>query len=78
MYNVWLLSYVRLFCDPRAPQSMGFLRQEYGSGLPFPPLAEDLPNSGMEAESPALVGLFFFLTTESSGKSNKVIIYSYF
>ena len=38
-----LLSPVQLFVTPwtvahQAPLSMGFSRQEYGSGLPFPPL----------------------------------------
>ena len=32
---------------------MEFSRQEYGSGLPFPPLG-DLPDPGMEHGSPAL------------------------
>ena len=36
-----------------APQSMGFSRQEYWSGLPVPPPG-DRPNSGMEPGSPAL------------------------
>ena len=44
---------------------MGFPRQEYWSGLPFP-FAGDLPNPGIELESPALAGVFF--TTESPGK----------
>ena len=35
-----------------APPSMGFSRQEYWSGLPFPP-PEDLPNPGIEPGSPA-------------------------
>ena len=30
----------------QAPLSMGFSRQEYGSGLPFPPPGE-LPNPGV-------------------------------
>ena len=34
---------------------MGFPRQEYWSGLPFPS-SEDLPNSGIEPASPALAG----------------------
>ena len=44
-------------CDPLdcvAPQahlSMGFPRQEYCSGLPFPS-PEDLPNPGIEPASP--------------------------
>ena len=37
----------------QAPLSMGFSRQEYWSGLPFPSPG-DLPNPGIEAESPAL------------------------
>ena len=32
---------------------MGFSRQEYWSGLPFPPPG-DLPNPGIEPRSPAL------------------------
>ena len=34
----------------QAPRSMGFCRQEYWSGLPFPPLG-DLPNPGIEPAS---------------------------
>ena len=30
----------------QAPLSMGFPRQEYWSGLPFPPPGDDLPYSG--------------------------------
>ena len=44
---------------------MGFLRQEYWSGLPFPSPG-DLPNPGIEPMSPALAGRFF--TTEAPGK----------
>ena len=33
--------------------SMGFSKQEYWSGLPFPS-PEDLPDPGIEAASPAL------------------------
>ena len=45
-------------CDPmdvayEAPPSMGFSRQEYWSGLPFPSPG-DLPNPGIKLESPAL------------------------
>ena len=35
----------------QAPLSMGFHRQEYWSGLPFPS-PEDLPDSGIEPASP--------------------------
>ena len=46
-------------CDPidcvayQAPLSMGFSRQEYWSGLPFPSLG-DLSDPGIEPGSPAL------------------------
>ena len=36
----------------QAPLSMEFSRQEYWSGLPFPP--GDLPDPGIEPRSPAL------------------------
>ena len=37
----------------QAPLSMGFSRQEYWSGLPFPSPG-DLPDSGIEPRSPTL------------------------
>ena len=37
----------------QAPLSMGFSRQEYWNGLPFPS-SGDLPNAGIEPQSPAL------------------------
>ena len=43
-------------CDPIArqtPLSLGFSRQEYWSGLPFPSPG-DLPDPGIEPRSPAL------------------------
>ena len=43
-------------CDPiahQAPLSMGFSRQEYWSGLPFPSPG-DLPDPGIETRSPLL------------------------
>ena len=55
----------------QAPLFMGFPRQEYWSGLPFPSLG-DLPNSGTEPASfvsAALAGRLF--TTEPPGKSNQ-------
>ena len=45
--------------------SMGFSRQEYWSGLPFIP-SGDLPDPGIELESPALAD--GFLTAEPTGK----------
>ena len=46
---------------PQAPWSMGFPRQEYCSGLPFP-TPGDLPDPGIEPlslTSPTLEGGFF-------------------
>ena len=53
----------------QAPLSMGFSRQEYWSGLPFPSPGE-LLNPGIEPESlmsPALAGKFF--TTSNTWKA---------
>ena len=77
------LSHVRLFATPwtvarQVPLSMGFSRQEYWNGLPFPP-PEDLPNPGTEPSSPALAGGFF--TAEPPGKpkcSIKAVIINMF
>ena len=49
----------------QAALSMRFPKQEYWSGLPFPPPG-DLPDPGIELVSPALAGGFF--TTEPPGK----------
>ena len=64
--EVKLLSRVRLFVTPwtvayRAPQSMGFSRQEYWSGVPFSSPG-DLPDPGLKPASlvsPALAAWFF-------------------
>ena len=56
----------------QAPLSMGFPRQEYWSGLPFPSPG-NLPHPGIEPVSlmsPALAGGFF--TTEPPGKPNQI------
>ena len=68
-----LLSRVRLFATlwtvaHQAPLSMGFSRQEYWSGLPFPSPG-DLPNPGIEPGSPTLEA--DALTSEPPGKRNK-------
>ncbi|CAM9128069.1 unnamed protein product [Rangifer tarandus platyrhynchus] len=52
------LSHVQLFVTPwtvayHTPPSMGFSRQEYWSGFPFPS-PEDLPDPGIKPGSPAL------------------------
>ena len=68
-----MLSHVQLFATPwtvarQVPLSLGFLRQEYQSGLPCPPPG-DLLNPGIEfisPVSPALAG--GFLPLAPSGK----------
>ena len=70
------LSRVRLFATPwtvahQAPLSMGFSRQEYWSGLPFPSPG-DLSNPGIEPRSPALQA--GPLTSEPPGKPRKGLI----
>ena len=59
--TTWILAY-------QAPPSMGFSRQEYWSGVPFPSPG-DIPNPGIEPRSPAL----WFLLSEPSRKSIKVL-----
>ena len=53
-----MLSHVQLYAPPgtaahQDPLSVGFSRQEYWSGLPFPP-SGDLPLPGIEPVSPVL------------------------
>ena len=69
------LSHVRLYENPwtvayPAPLSMGFSRQEYWSGLPFPSPG-DLPKTGIEPGSAALQA--DVLTSEPPGKPNMYI-----
>ena len=57
-YYVYVLSCFQLFVTPwtvarQASLSMGFPRQDYWSGLPFP-FPGDLPNPGIKPVSPAL------------------------
>ena len=60
------LSHVWLYATPwTVAHSPVFPRQEYGSGLPFPPPG-DLPNPRIEPGCSALAGRFF--TTVPSGK----------
>ena len=42
----------------QAPLSVGFFRQQYWSGLPFPP-PRDLPDPGIKPTSPELAGRLF-------------------
>ena len=67
---VQTLSCIQPFANPQtvarqAPLAMGFPRQEYWNGLPFPSPG-DIPSPGMEPTSPELAGGFF--TTEPPGK----------
>ena len=60
---VYAFSHVRLFVTPwtvarQTSLSLGFPRQEYWGGLPFPSPG-DLPNPGTEPASPALAGGFY-------------------
>ena len=72
-YRTCVLNCVQLFTTLwtvgcQAPLSVGFFRQEYWSGLPFPSPG-DLPDPGIELMSlvsPALPGGFF--TTAPPGK----------
>ena len=71
---VCVLSHVQLFVTPwtvahQAPLSMGFSRQEYWSGLPFPSPG-DLPDPGIEPASPALAGGLSAIST--TWKARKV------
>ena len=65
--DMCVLSHVRFSATPwtavcQAPLSMGFSRQEYWSGLPFPSPG-DPPYSGTEPMSPALADGFFTTCT---------------
>ena len=71
LVKVKLLSCVRLFVTPwtvayLAPPSMGFSRQEYWSGVPFPSPG-DLPDPGIEPRSPAFQA--DALTSEPPGEA---------
>ena len=71
LFSRWVMS--DSFATPQtvphqAPLSMGFSRQEYWSGLPFPS-PEDPPNPRIKLVSPALVGRF--LTSEPPEKPPK-------
>ena len=69
----------------QAPLSMGFSRQKYWSGLPFPPLG-GLPDPGTEPVSlvaPALAGGFFITEPpgmlqfqDLEGERGKIVLYS--
>ena len=78
--KVKLLSCVLLFATPwtvayQALPSMGFSRQEYWSGFPFPSPG-DLPNPGIEPGSPALQALLFYHLSYQQGPSLTLRAYS--
>ena len=69
-----LLSRVQLYVTPwtvahQAPLSIGFSRQEYWSGLPFPSPG-DLPDPGIKPRSPTLQA--DALTSEPPGKPKEL------
>ena len=71
------LSHVRLFATPwtgayQASLLMGFSRQEYWSGLPFPSPG-DLPNPGMEPGSPTLEADAF---TSEPPNTNHILLFT--
>ena len=61
----------------QAPLSMGFLKQEYWSGLPFPSPG-NLSDPGIKPTSPALQVVSYisgrFFTAEPPGKTKKNLI----
>ena len=59
----------------QASLSIGFLREEYWSGLPISSPG-DLPDPGIEPRSPALAAIFF--TTESPGKPELLLFFKFF
>ena len=74
-----MLSCVRLFATPctvahQAPLSIGFPRQEYWSGLLYPP-SGDLPDPGSEPASPMSPALAAGLFTASATWDTLVIDY---
>ena len=62
--TVWSVGHVRLLATPwtvahQAPLSVGFSRQEFWSGSPFPSPG-DLPDPGIQLRSPTLQADFFY------------------
>ena len=63
----------------QAPLSMGFFRQKYWSGLPFPPPG-DLPNPGTKPTSPttlALAGRFFTMWANLEDQKFNIYIHTH-
>ena len=69
------LSHAQLFATLETaahygPLSMGFSRQEYWTGLPFPSPGH-LPDPGTEPRSPALQADFYFCKALDQSKNNE-------
>ena len=85
MYEWWCVGLVTKSCLPlatpwtvahQAPLCMGFPRQEYWSGLTFPP-SWDLPDPGIEPESPAFPALASgFFTLHLLGRPDRGLVVS--
>ena len=73
LWCVWFRS--PMDCAHEAPLRMGFPRQEYWSGLPFPNPG-DLPDAGIEPGSPALQA--FSLPSEPPGKPGRCVLLTSF
>ena len=80
-----MLSRVQLFAIPQmvarqGPLSMGFSRQEYWSGLPFPSPG-NLPDSEIELRSPTSLaladGFFATLAPKVSSKKHVCLVHSH-
>ena len=72
------LSRVQLFATSwtlacQAPLSMGFSRQEYWSGLPFPSPG-DLPDPGIKPGSPVLQTLFNIWVTREAHRTISIMV----
>ena len=64
-------------CDLPGSSSMGFSRQEYWSGLPFPSPG-DIPNPGIEPGSPTLQADSLLLSPQGSpGEALNFILFIY-
>ena len=79
--KVLIIQSCQTLCNPmdvahQASLSIGLSRQEYWSGLPFPP-PRGLSDPGIKSISPALAGrfFFFFLPSEPSGKTMKMSLF---
>ena len=59
--------------QPHRPQLMGFSRQEYWSGFPFPSPG-DLPNAGIQPGSPALRWILYHPSHQGSPALNTALI----